>query len=127
MYDYTCHSTTASLADKMGCSLFLRRSKEGHSCLIALLRSLDIFNISSDCLTHLLKAHHVNMRKTATKLCKIRALAKVDSVMKDLTPEQATALETKLVELESKKKKPIPTRKRKWMSLNALLACINFE
>ena len=45
------------------------------------------------------------MRKNATKVCKIRALAKVESVMKDLTPEEATTLEAKLTEMDSKKKK----------------------
>ena len=105
VYDYTCHLTTGNLADKMGSCLFIRRSLKGHSCLISLLRTMNVFKVSSDSLSHLLKAHHVSMRKTATKICKIRELAKLDTVMKDLTPEEATALENKLQEMESKKKK----------------------
>ena len=45
------------------------------------------------------------MRKTATKLCKIQALCKIDAVMKDLSAEEANALATKLKDMESKKKR----------------------
>ena len=89
----------------MGSCLFLRRSKNGHSLLVALLRSLQISKISSDCLSQLLRVHNVNMRKTATKLCKIRALCNIETVMKDLTTEEVTAVEAMLKEMESKKKK----------------------
>ena len=71
---------------------------------MSLLRSLQITEISSESLSQLLKEHNINMRKNATKLCKIQALCKVDMVMKELTAEEANALAEKLKELESKKK-----------------------
>ena len=85
--------------------MFFRHSKRGCSLLVALLRSLSIADVSSECLSQLLKHHNVNMRKNATKLCKIRALSKVDCVLKDLTAEEATAVENMLQEMETKKPK----------------------
>ena len=105
VYNYTCHLTKSNLADKMGCAIFIRRSLRGYSLLAFLLRTLKINEICSDSLTQLLKIYNVNMRKNATKLCKLRGLMKVDSILKDLTAEEATAVEEVLQEMESKKKK----------------------
>ena len=102
VYNYTIHVTKSKLADKMNTCVFFRHAKRGNSLLVALLQSLTIADVSSECLTQLLKHHNVNMRKNATKLCKIRALSKIESVLKDLTAEEATAVETMLQDMESK-------------------------
>ena len=104
VYDYTCHVTTGMLAEKLGCCLVVRRNLLGCSLLVWLLKHLRITDVSSESLSMLLKEYNVNMRKTATKRCKIQALCKVDAVMKDLSAEEATALAEKMKEMESRKK-----------------------
>ena len=115
VYDYTIHFTAGSLADKMGCCMFFRRSFKGFSLLAALLRNLDIARIPSDSLTQLLKVHNINMRKTATKVCKIRSLCQVETVLKDLSAEEVKALEELMKNMESKKKKTT-TKMKTWTS-----------
>ena len=114
VYDYTIHFTNGSLADKMGCCMFFRRSFKGFSLLTALLRNLDIARVPSDCLTQLLKVHSINMRKTATKVCKIRSLCQVETVLKDLSAEEVKGLEELLKNMESKKKKATRTKMKTW-------------
>ncbi|CAE7358907.1 hemA, partial [Symbiodinium sp. CCMP2592] len=105
VFDYTLHWATGPLVMKVGLACFLRRSMQGVSVLVFLMKTAAILKLTSDNLSCLLQRYDVVTRKNCTKSFKIRQLMKVQEVTAACTAEQLESLDQKLNELDAKRRK----------------------
>ena len=103
LFEYSIHWAQGDLTEKIGSCIFFRRSKEGSSILVHMVKTGSIMMAQSDVLSVLLKMNNVAMRKNATRAAKIRQLLKVPSIQNSFGKSDLEALETKIKEMETRR------------------------
>ena len=105
LYDYSVHWADGPLTEKIGSSLFLRRSARGCKILVHLVKSGGILSITSECLSVLLKLENMPLKKNATKTSKVRCLLKANSVVQECSKDELSKVELAVSQLEAKRNK----------------------
>ena len=101
-----------TLAEKLGFSWTLRRSKNGYSLLVSLMMTHEIIKLTIENLQHLLDAYGVSVRKTSTKSFRIRQLMKLDLVQEACGDILLQELEEKLTKLDKRRNNKNETREQ---------------
>ena len=111
MFQYTLHFVQGQMAEKNGGCMLIRRSCAGQDVVLFMIRSGDITTLTSDTLSKLLHLEGAGARKTISKAAKIRHLMKLNRVTENVPSEFLVGLETKLQEMEKKRKNKNETEK----------------
>ncbi|CAE7023275.1 unnamed protein product, partial [Symbiodinium sp. KB8] len=102
--DYTLHVCEASLADKCGSAVVLRRSPQELCLLCFLVHSELILSSSSASLTELLQKHDIQMPKNSTKAQKVRRILAMDKVKEACAASTIAKLLARMDEADAKKR-----------------------
>ena len=112
VHDFTIHWTKGAITRKMGTCCILRRSFEGCSILVWLVKSTKILNVSGEALEKFLKYNNLNVRKNSTKSAKIRALMKLPQIVQECQQSTLDRLEALLVAAEERRSKKNTTSQK---------------
>ena len=102
-FDYTMHMCPPN-SNKTGCCALLRRGK-AWPLVAYLVHTKGILDVSSDNLSEILSSHNLAVARSSTKSAKIRAIMKMDLVLRCVPTSELEDLEKALVLRDNKYKK----------------------